>query len=161
MVTARIKTAKVISEPIIGTGLIAALLLLAVPVLAGTVINAHLEWVESFVSSALGITVVLFALILFMLSAMIQSQVAAVNVLIPVALSAGLGIGPMTGMLGAASGNNLLASIGGLGQSCILTDKTGSTKPGSFLLNGSFFLPMALAAVVAVAVGLIMQAFIY
>ena len=161
MIVCRLKTAKVMDEPIIGTGLIAALLLLAVPVLAGTVIDAHIEWVQSFVSSALGVTVLLFALILFFLSALIQSQVAAVNVLIPVALSAGLATGPMTGMLGAASGNNLLASIGGLGQSCILTDKTGSTKQGSFLLNGSFFLPMLLSAVIAVAVGLILQAFVY
>lgn len=161
MVVCRLNTKSVMDEPIIGTGLIAALLLLAVPVLAGTVINAHTEWVQSFVTSALGVSVLIFALILFALSAMIQSQVAAVNVLIPVALTAGLGVGPMTGMLGAASGNNLLASIGGLGQACILTDRTGTTKQGSFLLNGSFFLPMALSIAVAVGTGLGIQALIY
>lgn len=161
MVVCGIKTPRLISEPIIGTGLIAALLLLAVPVLAGTVINAHLAWVQEFVTSAIGITVALFALLLFVLSALIQSQVAAVKILIPVAMGAGLGLGPMTGMLGAAGGNNLLASIGGFGQACIIIDKTGTTRQGSFLLNGSFMAPLLVSTVAAVGIGLGMQALVF
>ncbi|MFZ2510184.1 MAG: anaerobic C4-dicarboxylate transporter family protein [Gordonia sp. (in: high G+C Gram-positive bacteria)] len=161
MILCRVKTPAVISEPIIGTGLIAALLLLSVPVLAGTILNAHMESVTSFVDSSIGVSVMLFALLLFMLASLIQSQVASMTILVPAAMAAGLGPGPMTGMLGAASGNNLLASMGGLGQACILTDKTGSTKQGSILINGSFLVPMLLCIVFSIAVGMGLQLVIF
>ncbi|GAA4662495.1 anaerobic C4-dicarboxylate transporter family protein [Gordonia humi] len=161
MVVCKIKTPAVMSEPIIGTGLIAALLLLAVPVLAGTILNDHMDAVSSFVNSTIGVSVMLFAVILFLLASLIQSQVASLSILVPVAMTAGLGVGPMAGMLGAASGNNLLASMGGLGQACILTDKTGSTKQGSFLINSSFFVPMICSVIIAVAAGLGLQLVVY
>lgn len=161
MILCKVKTPKVIGQPIIGTGLIAALLLLSVPVLAGTILNAHMQSVTNFVGSAIGVSVMLFALLLFMLASLIQSQVASLTILVPAAMSAGLGVGPMTGMLGAASGNNLLASMGGLGQACIITDKTGSTKQGSFLINGSFLVPMLLCSVFAIAVGLGLQFIVF
>lgn len=161
MIFCRVKTPTVIAEPIIGTGLIAALLLLAVPVLAGTIVNAHMESITSFVGSAIGVSVMLFALLLFMLASLIQSQVASLTILVPAAAAAGLGAGPMTGMLGAASGNNLLASMGGLGQACIITDKTGSTKQGSILINGSFLVPMLLCSGFAIAIGLGLQLLIF
>lgn len=161
MILCRVKTPAVIAEPIIGTGLIAALLLLSVPVLAGTILNAHMESVTSFVDSAIGVSVFLFALLLFLLASLIQSQVASMTILVPAAMAAGLGTGPMTGMLGAASGNNLLASMGGLGQACILTDKTGSTKQGSILINGSFLVPMLLCIVFSIAVGMGLQLVVY
>lgn len=161
MIVCKVKTPAVISQPIIGTGLIAALLLLSVPVLAGTILNAHMQSVTNFVNSAIGVSVFLFALLLFMLASLIQSQVASLTILVPAATAAGLGVGPMTGMLGAASGNNLLASMGGLGQACILTDKTGSTKQGSILINGSFLVPMLLCIVFAIAVGMGLQTVIY
>ncbi|MGW0035526.1 anaerobic C4-dicarboxylate transporter family protein [Gordonia sp. NPDC003376] len=161
MIVCRVKTQDVIGQPIIGTGLIAALLLASVPVLAGTILNAHMDQVASFVGSAIGVSVALFALILFLLASLIQSQVASLTMLVPAALAGGLAIGPMTGMLGAASGNNLLASMSGLGQACILTDKTGSTKQGSILINGSFLLPMLLGSVFAIALGLGIQALVY
>ncbi len=161
MVVCKVKTPAVIIEPIIGTGLIAALLLAAIPVLAGTILNEHMDQVENIVNSAIGVSVMLFAVILFLLAALIQSQVASLTILMPAALAGGLGVGPMVGMLGAASGNNLLASMGGLGQACILTDKTGSTKQGSILINGSFLVPMLLGVVFAVAIGLVLQLFVY
>lgn len=161
MIVCKVKTQKVMEQSIIGTGLIAALLLLAVPVLAGTIINDHTEQITEFVSSAMGVTVMLFAVILFILAALIQSQVASLTILVPLAMAGGLGVGPMTGMLGAASGNNLLASMGGLGQACILTDKTGSTKQGSILINGSFLVPMLLCCAFAIAVGMVVQSFVF
>ncbi|MGV9669758.1 MULTISPECIES: anaerobic C4-dicarboxylate transporter family protein [unclassified Gordonia (in: high G+C Gram-positive bacteria)] len=161
MVICKVKTQPVLDQPIIGTGLVAVLLLVSVPVLAGTILNDHMDEVVRFVNSALGVSVVLFAVILFLLTALIQSQSAAVAILIPAALTAGLSVGPMTGMLGATVGNNLLASMSGLGQACILTDKTGSTKQGSFLVNGSFLVPMLLCAVFSVAVGLGLQLLVY
>lgn len=161
MILCKVKTPAVLSQPIIGTGLIAALLLLSVPVLAGTILNAHMDAVSSFVGSAIGVSVTLFALLLFLLASLIQSQVASLTILVPAAMAGGLSVGPMTGMLGAASGNNLLASMGGLGQACIITDKTGSTKQGSILINGSFLVPMLLGAVFAIAVGLGLQFVVY
>lgn len=161
MILCKVKTPDVMGESIIGTGLIAALLLLAVPVLAGTIINAHMSEITSFVNSAIGVSVALFAVILFLLAALIQSQVASITILLPIALSSGLGVGPAAGMLGAAGGNNLLASMGGLGQACIMTDKTGSTKQGSFLINGSFLVPMLLSSVIAVAIGLGVQMIVF
>ncbi len=161
MIVCKIKTKAVLEEEIIGTGLIAALLLTSVPVLAGTIFNDHMDQIVSFVNSAIGVSVVLFAIILFLLTALIQSQSATTAIIVPAALTAGLGVGPMAGMLGATVGNNLLASMSGLGQACILTDKTGSTKQGSFLLNGSFFLPMMLCAVFSVGAGLAIQLVVY
>lgn len=161
MIVCKVKTQKVMEQSIIGTGLIAALLLLAVPVLAGTIINDHTEQITDFVASAMGISTMLFAVILFLLAALIQSQVASLTILVPLAMAGGLSAGPMTGMLGAASGNNLLASMGGLGQACILTDKTGSTKQGSILINGSFLVPMLLCCVFAIAIGTVVQAFVF
>ncbi|WOC12701.1 anaerobic C4-dicarboxylate transporter family protein [Gordonia sp. MP11Mi] len=161
MVLCRVKTPQVMGEPIIGTGVIAALLLLAVPVLAGTIINDHTDEIKSFVESSIGVSVSLFAVILFFLAALIQSQVASITILMPISMAAGLGVGPMAGMLGAAGGNNLLASMGGLGQACIMTDKTGSTKQGSILINGSFLVPMLLSSAFAIAVGLGMQMIVF
>lgn len=161
MVICKVKTPVVIAQPIIGTGLIAALLLAAIPVLAGTILDAHMDQVRSAVDSAIGLTVMLFALILFLLAGLIQSQVASLSILMGPALAGGLGVGPMVGMLGAASGNNLLASMGGLGQACILTDKTGSTKQGSILINGSFLVPMLLGVVFSVAIGIGLQFIVY
>ena len=148
-------------ESIVGTGLIAALLLLTVPVLAGTIVNAHYAAIESFVANVIGISTLFFALLLFLLAALIQSQVASMTILIPIAAAAGLGAGPMLGMMGAAAGNNLLASMGGIGQAAILIDKTGSTKQGSFLINSSFFLPMILSVGFSLVFGTLIQMVVF
>lgn len=161
MIFCKVKTKKVMDEPIIGTGLIAALLLLSVPVLAGTIVNDHHEAIKGFVSSVLGVSTLFFALLLFLLAALIQSQVASMTILVPIAAAAGLGAGPMIGMIGAAAGNNLLASMGGIGQASIIIDKTGSTKQGSFLINSSFFLPMILSVVFSLIVGTLLQAVVF
>lgn len=161
MVLCKVKTTKVMDEPIIGTGLIAALLLLSVPVLAGTIVNDHTLAIESFVAEVLGVSTLFFALLLFLLAALIQSQVASMTILVPIAAAAGLGAGPMLGMMGAAAGNNMLASMGGIGQASIITDKTGSTKQGSFLINSSFFLPMILSVGFSLIAGILIQAVVF
>ena len=161
MIFCKVHTKKVMDQPIIGTGLIAALLLLSIPVLAGTIVNDHYAAIESWVSSVIGISTLFFALLLFLLAALIQSQVASMSILIPIAAAAGLGAGPMIGMMGAAAGNNLLASMGGIGQASILIDKTGSTKQGSFLINSSFFLPMILSVAFSLVFGLLIQMVVF
>lgn len=153
----KVKAPAVMKSDLLVSGLIAAMVILTVPVLFGTVLNAHMTAVTSFVTGALAINVGLFAVILFLIAALVMSQAAAVQIVVPIALAAGLAVGPMTGMLAAAGGNNMLASIGGMGQAVIQIDKTGSTKPGSFILNGSFTVPTIVSVVVAVAVGLGMQ----
>lgn len=161
MVACKVHTKKVMDEPIIGTGLIAALLLLSVPVLAGTIVNDHFAAIENFVGGVIDISTLFFALLLFLLAALIQSQVASMTILIPIAAAAGLGVGPMLGMMGAAAGNNTLASMGGIGQASILIDETGSTKQGSFLINSSFFLPMILSVVFSIIFGLLIQMLVF
>ena len=161
MVFCKVHTKKVMDQPIVGTGLIAALLLLSVPVLAGTIVNDHSAAIESWVGSVIGVSTLFFALLLFLLAALIQSQVASMTILVPIAAAAGLGVGPMLGMMGAAAGNNLLASMGGIGQAAILTDKTGSTKQGSFLINSSFFLPMILSVILSIIFGLLIQTVVF
>lgn len=150
----RVSSKAVMAADVLKPGFIAAMILLTVPVLFGTVINAHLTAISDAIDSALGITVAFFAVVIFIVGALVMSMAAAVQIVVPIALVAGLSVYPMTGMLAAASGNNLLASISGAGQDVIELDKTGTTHGGKFIVDSSFTAPLLISVVIAVAVGL-------
>lgn len=101
-----------------------------------------------------------FAIALFVFSALVFSQTAAIRALVPLGLSIGIAPVQLMAMFPAANGDffipgypTLLAAIG--------FDRSGSTKIGKYLFNHSFMWPGLVGVGGAVVAGLLIVKFFY
>ncbi len=94
----------------------------------------------------------LFAFALFLMSALLFSQGAAVVALMPLGISLGIPAQYLVAMFAAVNGTFFFPASGTT-VGALSFDRTGTTQIGSYVLNHSFMLPGLVATVTAVALG--------
>ena len=94
-----------------------------------------------------------FAIILFLLSAVILSQAGTIGALAPLGIALGITPPAMIGMFPAVNGY-FLVPIYATVLAGIAFDRTGTTQIGKFVFNHSFQIPGLITCIVSVAVGM-------
>ncbi len=94
----------------------------------------------------------LFAFALFLMSALLFSQGAAVVALMPLGISLGIPPQYLVAMFAAVNGTFFFPASGTT-VGALSFDRTGTTQIGSYVLNHSFMLPGLVATVTAVGLG--------
>lgn len=122
--------------------------------LGTTIVNQHIESIQSFSGSSLETYPWLLAVILFFAAALLYSQAATTKALMPAALAAG--VSPLTAVASFAAVSSLfvLPTYPTL-LAAVEMDDTGSTRIGRFVFNHSFIIPGTLCITLAVAFGFI------
>jgi anaerobic C4-dicarboxylate transporter DcuA/anaerobic C4-dicarboxylate transporter DcuB len=155
MLLFKLKSDDVIKQPILKSGFISAVALFGFSWLANTFIANNQETVIDPVASLVSDKPWIFAVALFVVGAATTSQTSATQAIVPIGL-AGLSIATVIGMWPAVLGIYLFP-INGSQVASVTTDQTGTTKIGKFVINHSFLVPMLIAMVVTIAVGLVIS----
>ena len=119
-----------------------------------TLMQAHLPELKAAVSSLVQAAPWIFALALFVLSVLVNSQGATVTTLFPVGIALGVPAPILIGTLVAVNGYFFIPNYGPIIAS-IDFDTTGTTRIGRYIFNHSFMLPGLLSMAFSLALGLL------
>ena len=154
------KAADIINEPVFGSGVIAIVALFGIAWLANTFIAAYNSQIVALLNNWVTAVPLFFAVAVFIFAALTTSQSATTNTIVPIGLALpALGVGAIIAMWQALCGVYFLPANGNQ-LACVNTDLTGTTRIGKYVLNHSFMVPLLVTTVVAVGVGMLIQAFI-
>lgn len=160
MVVAKVEPKKLADGSVFRSGLIGMVAVYGVSWLTDTFFNFYKPFfVEEF---GLMITEapVLFALALFILSAVLFSQGATVTALVPMGIGLGIAPADLVWMFPAVSGYFMIPA-GGAIIGCVAFDRTGSTRIGKFVFNHSYMFPGLVTTVSQLAVGFVLSKFVF
>jgi len=122
--------------------------------LGDTLTTGHLEMVKEAVSGLVAVAPWTFALALFVLSVMVNSQGATTAVLVPLGISIGLPPEVIIATFVAVNGYFFIPNYGPIIAS-IDFDSTGTTHIGKYIFNHSFMLPGLLSMIFSLIFGFI------
>ena len=103
---------------------------------------------------------VLFALALFILSAVLFSQGATITALLPLGISLGIAPADLVWMFPAVSGYFMIPA-GGAIVGCVAFDRTGTTRIGKYVFNHSYMLPGLVTTASSLAIGFVISKFVF
>ena len=135
-------------------GMRAVIAVFGVAWMGDTLMQAHLPELKAAVSSLLQAAPWTFALALFVLSVLVNSQGATVTTLFPVGIALGVPAPILIGTLVAVNGYFFIPNYGPIIAS-IDFDTTGTTRIGRYIFNHSFMLPGLLSMAFSLALGLL------
>lgn len=155
MYVGKVKPGAVLDAPLTKSGLTAIVALLGIAWLANTFIAANEDSVIGGLTSIAKSAPWFLAVGIFLVAALTTSQSAAVNTMIPLGLSLGIGVPQLAAYLPAMGGVMVLPANGSQ-LTAVEIDKTGSTRIGKYVINHSFLLPTIVMVVVSVIVGILL-----
>ncbi|WPF67196.1 MULTISPECIES: anaerobic C4-dicarboxylate transporter [unclassified Corynebacterium] len=151
MVT-RIPAGDILNTQVFRSGMSACICVLGVAWLGTTIIKHNMEGIESLAGSVLQSSPWLLAVVLFFAAALLYSQAATTQALMPAALA--MGVSPLTAVAAfpAVSALFVLPTYPTL-LAAVEMDDTGSTRIGKAVFNHPFLIPGVVYTVIAVALG--------
>ena len=121
-------------------GMRAVIAILGIAWLGDTLMHAHMPMLKETVSGLVNAAPWTFALALFVLSVLVNSQGATVATLFPLAIKLGVPAPIIIGTFVAVNGYFFVPNYGPI-IAAIDFDTTGTTKIGKFIFNHSFMIP--------------------
>lgn len=155
----RVKPAMIVEQSLLKSGFVAAIALFGIAWMADTFIGANQETIIEPLGAFIDVAPLLLAVVLFLVAGLTTSQSATTNTIIPIALAAGLPPGVITAMWPSLVGVWLFPANGSQ-IAVVETDLTGSTRLSQVPIWHSFTIPMIVAWVSTVVVGLLVQLFV-
>ncbi|RIY33538.1 C4-dicarboxylate ABC transporter [Psittacicella hinzii] len=136
-------------------GMRAVIAIFGIAWLGDTLMSAHIEEVKQVVATLVETAPWTFALALFALSVLVNSQSATVIVLFPIGLSIGLPPEILIATFVAVNGYFFIPNYGPIIAACDF-DITGTTRIGKFIFNHSFMLPGLISMIFSLIIGFVM-----
>ena len=136
-------------------GMRAVIAIFGIAWLGDTLMQAHMTEVKHMVKGLVETAPWTFALALFVLSVLVNSQGATVATLFPVGIALGIPAPVLIGVFVAVNGYFFVPNYGPIIAS-IDFDTTGTTKIGKYIFNHSFMLPGLLSMVFSLVIGLLL-----
>jgi len=155
----RVRPALIVEQSLLKSGFVAAIALFGIAWMADTFIGANQETIIEPLGAFIDVAPLLLAVVLFLVAGLTTSQSATTNTIIPIALAAGLPPGVITAMWPSLVGVWLFPANGSQ-IAVVETDLTGSTRLSQVPVWHSFTIPMVVAWVSTVVVGLLVQLFV-
>ncbi|NBI43430.1 anaerobic C4-dicarboxylate transporter [[Haemophilus] felis] len=135
-------------------GMRAVIAIFGIAWLGDTLMQAHMSEVKDMVKTLVETAPWAFALALFLLSVLVNSQGATVATLFPLGIALGIPAPILIGVFVAVNGYFFIPNYGPIIAS-IDFDTTGTTRIGKFIFNHSFMLPGLLSMAFCLAFGLL------
>lgn len=142
------------------SGLVAVVSVYGVAWMADTYFSSHM----TFIKQELGALVVAYpwtyALALFLTSKLVNSQAAAVSIIVPLAISIGVDPVIIVSFVSACYGYFFLPTYPS-DLACISFDRSGTTRIGKYVLNHSFMIPGLIGVFTGCCVGYVIAHILY
>lgn len=121
-------------------GMVAVISIFGVAWMADTVFEAHFELLRNSLAGVVATQPWTYAIVLFIVSKLVNSQAAALAAIAPLGVSLGVDPKVMIAFLPACYGYFILPTYAS-DLACIGFDRSGTTRIGKFVINHSFIIP--------------------
>jgi anaerobic C4-dicarboxylate transporter DcuB len=140
LLTGKVNVKDVANGSVFRAGMVALISVYGVAWMADTLFVNNMP----FLKAVLGKTVIdypwAYAIVLFLTSKLVNSQAAAIAIIMPIALSVGVNPILIIGFISASYGYFVLPTYPS-DLACINFDRSGTTKIGKYVINHSFIIP--------------------
>ena len=158
--TCKLQPGKIAKSSVFSAGMTGVIAIFGIAWMTDTFFLAH----KAFVIDSLGGIVreypILFAVMLFVMSALLLSQGATTRSIMPIGVSLGLPLGSLVAFAPAVNGLFFFPATGSA-ISAITFDRSGTTKIGRYVLNHSFQLPGFVTCISSILFGLVISYFVF
>lgn len=143
---------KIANTPVFKAGMTAVFSVFGVAWMADTFFQAHIDALKASLGDVVAAAPWAYAVVLLVVSKLVNSQAAALVAIAPIGLSLGIDPALIVGFYGAAYGYFILPTYPS-DLACIGFDRTGTTHIGKFVINHSFIIPGAISVLTSCLVG--------
>ena len=155
LMVAKVNQREISKGPVFQAGMVAIVSVFGVAWMSDTFFQAHLELLKTSLAGVIASMPWLFAIVLFLVSKLVNSQAAAVAAIVPLGVSLGVDPKLMVAFFPAAYGYFVLPTYPS-DLACIGFDRSGTTRIGKFIINHSFIAPGLIGVVSACTAGFLL-----
>lgn len=160
MLFCKVKASDVASGSVFKSGMVAIVSVYGVAWMADTYFSAYLPIMKKTLSEVVLAYPWMYAVVLFLVSKLINSQAAAVTVIVPMALSVGVDPLLIVAFMPACYGYFVLPTYPS-DLACIGFDRSGTTRIGKYIINHSFIMPGLIGVATGCFVGYVLVHLMY
>lgn len=140
MIFSRVKASNVTGSTVFKAGMVAVISVYGVAWMAETYFQAYLPQVKEGLGSLITTYPWTYAIAAFIISKLVNSQAAALAIVVPMALSIGVPTLTIISFISASYGYFVLPTYPS-DLACIGFDRSGTTRIGKYVINHSFIIP--------------------
>ncbi len=140
MLACKVSASQVATSSVFKSGMVAIVSVYGVAWMAETYFGAYMPIMKKTLSEVVLTYPWMYAVVLFLVSKLINSQAAAVTVIVPMALNVGVDPLLIVAFMPACYGYFVLPTYPS-DLACIGFDRSGTTKIGAYVINHSFIMP--------------------
>jgi len=140
MMSCKVNSRDVSKGPVFQAGMVAIVSVFGVAWMSDTFFQAHLPLLKNSLAGVVASQPWMYAIVLFLVSKLVNSQAAAVAAIAPMGVALGVDPKMMVAFFPAAYGYFVLPTYPS-DLACIGFDRSGTTLIGKFVINHSFILP--------------------
>ena len=155
LLTCRVEAGRIASTAVFKSGATAMFSIFGVAWMTETVVSAHLDSLESGLAGVLSDHVWTYAIVLFIIGKLVNSQAAGLLIVAPMALQLGVDPVVIVGFIGASYGYFILPTYPS-DLAAIGFDPTGTTRIGKYIVNHSFLVPGLIGVATSCLVGTVL-----
>jgi anaerobic C4-dicarboxylate transporter DcuB len=139
-IVADLKSKTVVESDVFKAGMTAVIAVFGIAWMTSTMFGAHTADIKASMGDLVKVYPWAYAVVLILISKLINSQAAAVSAMVPIALAVGVAPGMIAAFAAAAYGHWILPTYPS-DIAALAFDRAGTTKIGKFVINHSFILP--------------------
>lgn len=155
LLTCNVDNKKIAGTPGFKAGMTAVFSVFGVAWMADTFFQTHVDALEAELGDVVASAPWAYAIVLLIVSKLVNSQAAALVAIAPIGLQLGIDPAVIVGFYGAAYGYFILPTYPS-DLACIGFDRTGTTRIGKFVVNHSFLIPGSISVLTSCIVGSIL-----
>lgn len=148
LMTCKVNPREISNGPVFKAGMVAIVSVYGVAWMADSFFQSHFTVLKAALAGVVASQPWMYAIVLFLVSKLVNSQAAAVVAIAPMGISLGVDPKMMVAFFPAAYGYFILPTYPS-DLACIGFDRSGTTRIGRFIINHSFIVP----GLIGVAVG--------
>ena len=152
LITCKVKPQEISNGTVFKAGMVAVVSVFGVAWMADTFFEAHFTLLKNALAGIVAAQPWTYALVLFIVSKLVNSQAAAIAAITPLGVSLGVDPKVMLAFLPACYGYFILPTYAS-DLACIGFDRSGTTRIGKFVINHSFIIPGLLGVSTGCVVG--------
>ncbi|MBO6305214.1 MAG: anaerobic C4-dicarboxylate transporter [Selenomonadaceae bacterium] len=154
LISCKVKAKDVGNSQVFKAGIVAFVSVYGVAWMANTFFSAHMAFLKEFLGNAVASYPWAYAVLAFFTSKLVNSQAAAIAIVVPMALSVGMEPVLILSFMSACYGYFFLPTYPS-DLACIGFDRSGTTKIGKYILNHSFMIPGLICVISGCIIGYI------
>jgi anaerobic C4-dicarboxylate transporter DcuB len=152
LLTCKVKAAEIQNGSVFKAGMTAIFAVFGVAWMADTFFSAHIDALQDSLAGVVQGAPWTYAIVLFVVSKLVNSQAAALVAVAPIGLALGVEPALIIAFFGASYGYFILPTYPS-DLACIGFDRSGTTRIGKFVINHSFIIPGLISVFTSCVVG--------